>query len=535
MAMEKLNTATIICEGGLDSNQNYLLLSQRSPGVATTLLNFEPGLYGGYRRLSGFTALNDTAEVDSAGAEGKILGLAFYDGDVIAMRKQQAGATYKFYRWDDGNPWSAYTTSLTHTSTGVNKVRFSTFNFDGTEKIIFTDGINKGLIFDGTTWQFISSSSTGADYANAGGAQAIDAPKFITVFKNHIFMAGDSTNPNVIAHSAPNEEFDWTSASGAGQIVAGFAIKQLFVFREELYVFGERTIKKVVVSGTDFVLKDVTSNIGCIASDSVVEFNGDLLFLAQDGIRTIAATERVGDIEIAIQSKRIQQDVVDLIGVNDLTQINAVVVKKKSQVRFFFSDSSLNADRNTGILCGLRSGEDTSTGVALEWARTLGIRTSCAASDYIGTEEYVLHGDYNGTVYRQEVGNNFGGDPITAVYTMPYLDFGDTNIRKTLHKITAFIRPEGDTNVSARIQYDWENGDVFNPDTYSLTVAGGDGGVYDVSLYDNATYADNTTPLTLKNVEGSGMSSRISFFTQGSGPSYSIQAVVFEYSINGRK
>ena len=47
--MEQLQSFKVICEGGLNSNNNYLELSERFPGSATELLNFEPSLFGGYR------------------------------------------------------------------------------------------------------------------------------------------------------------------------------------------------------------------------------------------------------------------------------------------------------------------------------------------------------------------------------------------------------------------------------------------------------------------------------------------------------
>ena len=60
-------------------------------------------------------------------------------------------------------------------------------------------------------------------------------------------------------------------------------------------------------NSSDFVLSEVTNNIGCIASDSIIEIGGDILFLASDGIRPIQGTARIGDIELQTVSKPIQQ------------------------------------------------------------------------------------------------------------------------------------------------------------------------------------------------------------------------------------
>lgn len=530
--LERLQTYKVICQGGLNSNQNYLDLSDNLPGSATTLLNFEPSLYGGYRRINGYEPLESTAnEVDSTNAEGKILGLSIFGSDVITARKQQSGATYKFYKWVSGAAWSAYTTGLTLTSTGIVRIRSDVFNLDGTDHIAFTDGVNKLTLFDGTNWVAVDSTATGADFSHAGGANALADPKYITEFKNHIFVSGDSTNPNIVAHSAPNADYDWTAASGSGQLNVGFVVKQIKPFRDELFVFGETKIKKIVVSGTDFVVQDVANNTGLLASDSVVEINGDLLFLAPDGFRTIAATERIGDIELGVQSKNIQQDITKLITTSDLPSINAVVIRQKSQVRFFFSDENLDNYKNHGVLGGLVGGPN---GVYWEWSLIKGIKTTCCTSGYIDSEEYILHGGYDGKVYRQEKGNSFDGENILCIYTTPYLDFGDPQIRKTLHKVAVFIRAEGKLQLSTALQFDWNHLNVTNPDNY-LIEDDIQSVVYGTAVYGTSKFSTTASPLLMTNIEGSGFSNRITFSTNDTEESYSIQGIVYEYVVNGRK
>lgn len=535
--LERLNTYPVICQGGLDSNRNYLFLSSTKPGAATTLVNYEPGLYGGYRKVDGFAALETNfAEVDPGGSEGKILGVIIYDQGVIAARKTQSASTYKFFAWDVGLAWDDYATGLTLTATNVDKIRYDTFNFDGTEKVVFVDGINNATLFDGTNWINVGTSDTGADFANAGGPMALPAPKYVTVFKNHIFVSGDATDPHIVAHSAPEEEFDWTAAGGAGQLIMGFEVKQIKPFRDELFVFGETKIKKIVVENDTFVIKDVATDIGCIASDSVLEFNGDLLFLAQDGIRTIAATDRVGDIELGVQSKNIQQNIRDLVDGADLTQVNSVSIRAKSQVRFLFSESEIDTNISEGIIGGLRGGPSAEhTGTAWEWGQLRGIRASCMTSAYIGTEEFVLHGDYNGKVYRQESGNSFDGSNIPTVYTMPYIDFGDVFVRKNIHKILVFLRPEiASVSLGTRIEFDWDDRDVFNPALYTVE-SEIIGSYYGTAVYGTDVYASPPEPVIFSNIEGSGFSTRATFTTSDTAGPHSIQAVVFEYSVNGRK
>ena len=40
----------------------------------------------------------------------------------------------------------------------------------------------------------------------------------------------------------------------------------------------------------------ITENVGCLSGYSIQEIGGDLIFLAPDGLRTVAGTARIGDV-----------------------------------------------------------------------------------------------------------------------------------------------------------------------------------------------------------------------------------------------
>lgn len=527
--MENLESQKLVSVGGLNSNINHLYLSDNEPGAAVELINFETSLSGGYRRLSGFAALSDTAvEVDPAGAEGRILGIAIKGSIIMAARKQKSGNTYAWYSFT-GSTWNKLTTTFTLNSLGVTRIRYVTLNFNGTEKIVFVDGINPATIYDGTNWGQIKASNTGADLAHAGGNQAVDAPKYVEVFKNHLFLAQDS----LVVHSAPLAEYDFTVASGAGQLPAGYIINNIKTFRDTMVVFGMMNIKQVNISGDSFVLNEVTNNIGCIAPDSVQEFNGSLIFMSQDGIRPFSGTDRINDVELETISRKIQSTYLSSVNSSSLTELNSVVIRGKSQIRFFFSDPAVSRNDTYGIIGCIRSlsGEG-----AWEWGQIKGIRTSCVISKYIGASEFVIHGDYDGKVYRQEVGNTFDGQPITAVYTTPYLDFGATGNRKTMHKLKLFLKPEGRAEISAKLTYDWMDPEKLNPDIYDIDVGTTSTiSIYGVALWNSGMYSHLPIPVSVSNVQGSGYSVQVSFSTSDTNPPYTIQGALFEFNVEGKK
>jgi hypothetical protein len=542
---EQTQSFKVICSGGLNSNENHLDLSDNKPGAATRLVNYEPSLFGGYRRINGFAPYNASyPEVGVGGVgTGKIYCIAIYKNEhignpyLIAARKNASGNTYSFWKYVDGSGWAVLNTGLTLAVTSgsrtVDKIRFVQFDFGTGSQICFVDGVNNATVFNGTNWYAINSSNSGGS-SSPGGNQVVNAPELVDVFENHLFLAGDRTSKAVITHSAAKDPLTFTTAAGAGQVVTGFNVVQIKPFRDNLFVFGTNAIKSVKVVSNAFVLDNVTANVGCVARDSVLEIGGDLLFLAPDGFRPVAGTSRIGDVELETVSKPIQGALVDLIENYDLTTVNGVVIRSKSQVRYFVGGSTVPVTDSYGIIGGL---SDSSGSIEWEFGELLGIRASCCTSDYIGTTEYILHGDHDGKVYRQESGNSFNGTDIVSVYQTPYLDFGETEVRKTLRKVNTFIRAEGPMTMNLSMAYDWGSGDSSRPSTYSQDSAGapavfaGRNITYNGA---NVIYGGASKPIMTSDIQGSGFSARANFVTVSQEASHTIQGIVFEFSVSGR-
>lgn len=548
---DKKQSTRVICEGGLDSTQNYINLSANKPGAATRLINYEPGLSGGYRRINGYTAYDEAfPEVGVGVAQGKVLGIIMFENsvtgstEIYAARRLVASPTeYKIYKYEFGTGWVEVVTGLTHLfSSGgaeVDKLRWDQGNDGNTNVLAVVDGVNNALIFDGTTWAYIDSADSGLDMANAGGNQALDAPTLVSFYYNHLFIGKDVINDQqgILAHSAPNAYYDWLVASGAGQVPAGLTLVQFKPFRENLFVFGSNSIKKIEIGDatTPFLIKDVTTNIGLISPDGVIEIGGDLIFLAPDGFRPIAGTNKIGDVQLETISKPvhtlIKNRLVDSAGIN----VNSVVIRGKSQFRIFFGDDGFDAIAARGILGALRTPDQQS---GWEFGELLGFRVSCAASRYINGQEVVLHGDYDGKVYQQESGNDLNGSDMIAVYSTPYLDLGDTEVRKVPEKITVFANGEGSVAINLGVSYDWGRDDTTNPSNYTIDL---DAivPVYDdpIYMYDDpgTVYGGLLTPIGITNIEGSFFSIRLTFTTSGTDAPQSIHAIIFEYAVSGRR
>ena len=511
---DELQTQVISCRGGLDTARDVLSQGQEQPGSAVRLINYEPSINGGYRRISGYS--NDYGTVTGT---GKVLGVCVANGinnGILACRKPSAGNNY-LHHWDTGtSSWTAVTTSGSPTMTGVSRVRMIPYNFSG-PKVLLIDGVNPAAFYDGTTYTQITHASAPTD------------PTVGVDFQNHIFLAGDPASPYELYFSAPFDEDDFAPASGAGSINVGFEIVQLKSFRNELYIFGTNAIKKLAgTSVADFQLQTVTSDLGCVAADSVIEIGGDLLFLGPDGLRPVSGTDKIGDVNLETVSKPVQSIILDLIDNQDLTELSSVVIRQKSQFRIFFETAD-----TIGLIGGLRLGQG---GISFEFGQLLGINASCVASGYIGKTEFVIHGDASGKVHRQEVGTDFGGGNIFSVFQTPYYYFGDPELRKIFYKISTYLRSEGNNEIVLAVVYDYEDSTVSNPANYTLTNEGA-AAFYNESLYNGAgvIFDGNPSPVIDTNFSGSGKSVSFRYVTNDTNASHNIQGLAILFGLGDRR
>ena len=397
---------------------------------------------------------------------------------------------------------------------GVTKVRFTRYNW-GYDEVMLTDGVNPAAVYNGTT------------YTQVTHAQAPSAPKLSHVFKNHMFLAADATEPTNLWFSAPYDEYNFDPASGAGVINVGFPIVAIKSFRDVLYIFGTNNIRKLTGNNiSDFVIQEVTDDLGCMATDSVIEIGGDLLFLSQDGLRPVSGTDKIGDVNLETVSKDIQSIFTDIIFDVDLEGLNAVVIRQKTQFRYFFAGADTQ-----GIIGGFRQ---TPNGLQFEYSQMLGISATCASSGYLGQYEYVIHGDSAGKVHRQEQGFNFDGEDIFSLFQTPFFHMQDPEQRKVFYTVATYLRSEGNNEIVMSVLYDYEDVDTLSPSNFTLTTQSA-AAYYNEALYDSTAIFDgNPAPVQRANISGSGKSASFKFVTSDSNASHSIQGLVITFGVGDR-
>lgn len=440
------------------------------------------------------------------------------------------------------------TVTVDHVAHGLvvgDTVKFSNVNVNiGGVDINNTNFTIATVSTDLYTFELGSSSSAGSQ-TNVGGTainyfytratsstvKDIIAAKYTTDFSEHQFFAGMSGTPNFLVHSRPGDDLDFTGNT-AGIFNVGFTITGLAKFRDSLYIFGSDKIKRLTGNSTsDFAISEVTNNIGCIASDSILEIGGDILFLASDGIRPIQGTARIGDVELETISKPIQQILQALPSTHDLTNMCSVVIRNKTQFRYFFPSSTSAAD-SEGIIGGLRFADRR---VGWEFGELLGIRAYVADSGLIDNKEVIVHGDSDGKIHKQESGNDFNGSEIISVYATPFLYFDSTERRKIFQRVSIFTRPEGQSTMNLGIRYDWDDPNIAMPSNYALTTAGAllkyttTGGTYDSTF----SFGGTRSPVLETDVQGSGRAISLVLTSSGTQAPFGISGFSITYQDAG--
>ena len=495
--------AAFNCEGGLVLNKSTFLME---PGEALELRNFEPDIEGGYRRINGFSKYVSAIVPVTSSASEKILMVASFGDVVLAAR-----GTSIYSATPGGSSW----TSRDSGRTSAGKYNFERFNFDGTDKIVVVDGANAPTVFN--------SSLAATDVSES----SVSGSKFVASFKNHMFYAGKSTTKQEVIFSQPFDEDAFSGGSGAGSFKVDDTVVGLKVFRDDLFIFCETRIFKLTgTSSSNFAVTSVTRNIGCVNGDTIQEFAGDLIFLGPDGLRTIAGTARIGDVELGTISSNVQSIFND--NLSSASEFDSVVIPEKTQYRIFFTKSTTAENQTKGVICVLK-------GQQFEFSEIRGMRPACTDSFVDEGNVLVLHGAYsNGYIYRQESGNTFDGEVIFGRYRSPDLTFNDPGIRKHMQRVILNYKPEAAIDADLLLRYDYEDPDSARPAAYALdsseVVA-----IYGTSTYGVPIYAGASQPLVRQPVEGSGFAVALKVHDGGQTAPYSLKGFQLEYQLGARR
>lgn len=401
-------------------------------------------------------------------------------------------------------------------SNGV-KLRTFKYRINTTEKIIGVNGFGYPFIWDQNTFTFVDGSTD------------LLGTEFVVFHKNQMFFAKGEQ----LTFTAPYSDTDLNVANGAGVINVGGQITGIIVFRELLIIFTERTISQLTGNTlADFTLLPITRNVGCVASDTIQEIGGDIMFLGPEGLRLLSATDKIGDLNIGVVSKQIQDEMTSLIQAS--SSFASVVIKQKSQYRLFGYNASVTNNSAKGIIGTQMVGDNTST---ISWAELSGINSYVADSNYKEQTETVVFANADGYVYQMESGNSFDGTNIVASFATPYVPINDPRVRKTFYKMFLYTDPQGSVTTSVNLKYDFDDFGSIQPATITLSNNAGSVGFYGSSTatYGTTVYGTKLKKLFQTQVIGSGFTVSLQFVSDSQDPPFSLDAATLEYSTHDRR
>ena len=528
---------TVAVNGGLVESSNVIDLL-KTPGVAKDLRNFEVSTEGGYRRINGYQKFGTTNATQPTGGITNILGIFPYADGVIATAGTGIFFTNDGITWlnisrssvsGSGDNYSTFTGRSTLTRTSQGQCQFTLFDgatFDYGQ-VIIADGANKPYIFRMEGTGVLTSRTFFAEEITVTGTKGV---KYVTTHDKHLIAAGVEDNLNTIFFSATLDPTSF-SGTGSGSIVVEDQIEGIRGFRNELFIFCTNSIFKLINinDSSNIAIVPVTKNVGCLSGYSIQEIGGDLIFLAPDGLRTVAGTARIGDVELGTVSKAIQPLVTNLAENINSFVIDSVVLREKSQYRLFYTDTSLEQTQQKGIIGTLRPD-------GFQWSETRGLEVTAIGSGFDNNNiEQYYHGDTNGFVYQHDTGNSFDGSNILARFETPNYDYGDLGTLKTLHYIRVSASSEGITEPDVQVRFDYGNTNVPQPtNLFDLGVINPPSKFGD-ALFNTNVFGGGDNPLIRVPLQGSGTSNNFTIISDDTKAPYTINGFYVDYIPSGRR
>lgn len=421
----------------------------------------------------GFTPINSSALSATADVTGVFM---YKQADqtrfLIGVASDTTDAIYKMDYTGSGpdGTWDDITGATVLSFTVDDQADFTV----GQDTLIIEDGNGGSAPY---TWD-------GTGNIAALGGSPPDA-SMVEYHKNHLFLAGDETNPSRLTFSelctnatAPSciETFTATDIvdveTNDGQIIR--SIKSAL---DCLYIFKDRSIWRLCGNERDtFTLEQMVSGIGTLSNQSVVLINNQFVFTTGD---CDIATYN-GGLDVKIISSKVEGT---LEGLNYDRCDDAVAVA--------FDDGTGDEDYYVSMS---GPGSGTHNLVMLydtfhqAWSKFSGINANVISTYELGTlQRAIIFGDYTGDTHRYPTGTNDDGTAITSYYQSGHIRFPEYPKQKLFHQIQTILDQEGDYDVNFRYRIDFSN------DTSTSIDLSTPGAVWDSAIYDVSIYADSST------------------------------------------
>jgi len=436
---------------------------------------------------------------------GVIRGVWMFNGTTYAFRDNVAGTECVMYK-STATGWVVVTTP---TLTAGGRYEFINYNFKasvGSEAMYGCDGVNKGFVFDGSTYTEITTGMT------------LDAPQHLIAHKMHLFY---SFAKGSVQHSAPGDPATWSVVVGAGEMGLGQECTGFVgVPGEALQIFGRNgTWILNGATALSWSLNSLDNEAGAI--EWTIQGFKYPIYVDDNGITGTQAVQAYGDFKANSLSQKVERLITTFIKEPPLASIK---IRSKNQYRVFFANGRcltmvMNGTKNAGI-------------TVLDY----GIKVRCTASVEDSTgQEILLFGSDDGYVYRMDSGNSFDGNKVDAYIRPAFNHFGSPENKKRFFKATVEMEASGPSDIYYLPSFSYGGLDLPSAGQGTLDIHGG-GGIWDsVNTAWNSFYWDaqlvDTAECYIDGV-GKNMSLLIRSSHTYEEP-HSIQGIIIHFSVRG--
>lgn len=392
-----------------------------NPGRLRIGRNVEAKPGGGYRRCEGYARFDSTV----VPGEGQILGIHYFNDKCYAFRNAVGGATAVMHE-SSGSGWTAKKTGLTPSG----NYRCINYSFSGTRMMYGASGVHKAFQWDGTTWTDLTTG------------MSPDTPDHIAAHKKHLFLSfGNSTQ-----HSSLGDPTSWSVVTGAGELLTDLPVTGYSVMPNgSLGIFTREGILLLAgTSSSDWVANNLVeygNNAGALP-DTIVGMGSNVRFVDTRGVYDFAASDVSSDFRDALISTDLDNDLEDVWP----TATCATVIRKKGQMRVFFSDGS-------GALFVFNR-----DAVMPTLMRFPNIVRKCVSAEDSAGNEVVLFGSDDGYIYRMESGRSHGGQTINAYLETAFYDCGLKHNVKRFRRARFDVGKVGKESLIVSTRYIIEDG-----------------------------------------------------------------------------
>ena len=363
------------------------------------------------------------------------------------------------------------------------RYEFDNYNFFGstkTKRMYGVNGVSEAFEWDGTAFVPIITANT------------IDTPIHLAINEYHLQLAFQNGS---LQNSDTGLPYVW-AGGGAAEIGCGDDIVGLkkevggaliIMCRNRMFALhGKNT------TASPWDLKTISDEAGGI--EWTLQRLGSTKYLDDRGLMNLSAVQEFGDFSTATYSQVIEP----IVSKKKELAISSIIVKKKSQVRTFFSDGS--------AIIATFNGKKLSGFTVMNYVSSVGsaipVRCTANGEDTNGSE-ILFFGSDDGYVYQMDKGTSFDGGAVSATFVLVYNHLGSPSYDKQFKKVVVEADGSTGTEIKYNVLLDYSSGRAPTGITLSKVLESG-GSLWNSANWDAFSWASEDVTRIEGSIDGIG-------------------------------